>query len=218
MPHTYHEIYASVVSAYRTRLTLHPSRPFKEIQIMTTTSIRAFTAALALLFLALPLGAAQAKSKSEIDANVSATLTRFKKDVKGANDYLKGAKGVLVIPKVKKVGFVVAAQWGEGALKIDNKTVAYYKMEAGSAGFQAGFQEANFVFLFLTQEALDSFRASDGWSGGVEAGITIIEASTPAMSLDTLKSKSSVVAFAIGKEGLMAGWSAKGTKFTKIAK
>jgi hypothetical protein len=36
------------------------------------------------------------------------------------------------------------------------------------------------------------------------------------MSVDTLKSQSPVVAFLIAKEGLMGGWSAKGTKFTKF--
>ena len=48
------------------------------------------------------------------------------------------------------------------------------------------------------------------------AGITVVDASTPTMSAGTLKSKSSIVAFAFGKEGLMGGWSAKGTKVTKL--
>lgn len=178
--------------------------------------LRAFLAALMVSFFLLPVGVAHAKGTAEIDVSVDAALQRFKKEVKGANEYLAVAKGVLVMPDVKKVGFVVGAQWGEGALRVDGKSVDYYKMEVGSAGFQAGFQRANFVFLFLTQESLDSFRASSGWSAGVEAGITVIDASTPSMSADTLKSKSSVVAFAFGKEGLMGGWSGKGTKFTKL--
>lgn len=184
----------------------------------TVSEFRAFLAVLALSFLLLPPGEAHAKSPTEIDANVDAALARFKNDVKGAGDFLKGSKGVLVMPDVKKVGFVVGAQWGEGALRVGGKTVDYYKMEAGSAGFQAGYQKANFVFLFLTQAALDNFRASEGWSGGVEAGITVVDASTPNMTLDTLKSKSSIVAFGFGEEGLMGGWSAKGTKFTKLPK
>lgn len=176
----------------------------------------AFLTVLALCFFLLPVSAAQAKSTQEIDASVEAALQTFKKEVKGAEDYLKGAKGALVMADVKKAGFVVGAQWGEGALKVGTKTVEYYKMQAGSVGLQAGFQDANFVFLFLTQQALDSFRASEGWAAGMEAGITVVDASTPAMSLDTLKSKSSVVAFAFGRQGLMGGWSAKGTKFSKL--
>lgn len=177
---------------------------------------RAFSAVLTLALFMLPLGAAQAKTPKQIDAGVNAALERFKKEVKGADDYLKGANGVLVMPNVKKAGFVIGAQWGEGALRVGNKTVEYYKMDAGSVGFQAGYQEANFIFLFLTQDALANFRASKGWTAGVEGGITVVEASA-GMSLDTLKAKDAIVAFVIGKEGLMAGWSAKGTKFTKIA-
>jgi len=184
----------------------------------TATPFRAFLAVLVLSFFLLPAGTAHAKGANEIDASVDAAMLSFKKEVKGAEEYLAAAKGVLVMPDVKKVGFVVGAQWGEGALRVGDKTVDYYKMEVGSAGFQAGYQKANFVYLFLTQEALDKFRAGEGWSGGVEAGVTVVDASTPTMAADTLKSKSSVVAFAFGKEGLMGGWSGKGTKFTKLKK
>ena len=181
------------------------------------TGFRAFLGALALSFFLLPVGAAHAKDDAaKIDAGVDAALQKFKQDVKGADEYLASAKGVLVMPDVKKIGLVVGAQWGKGALRIDGKSVDYYTMEAGSAGFQAGYQKANFVFLFLTQESLDNFRASSGWGAGVEAGITVVDASTPTMSASTQKSKSSIVAFAFGKEGLMGGWSAKGTKVTKL--
>ena len=86
---------------------------------------RVFFAALILSFLLLPPGAAHAKSAKEIDASADVALERFKKEVKGAEDYLKGAKGVLVMPNVKKVGLVIAGQWGEGVLRVDNKSVAY---------------------------------------------------------------------------------------------
>lgn len=173
--------------------------------------------ALALFCWLLPLGIAQAKTAKEIDVSVNVALQTFIKDVKGAEDYLKAAQGTLVMADVKKVGLVVGGQWGEGALRVGTKSIQYYKMSVGSVGFQAGYQEANFVFLFLTKDALERFHASDGWSAGVEGGITVIDASTPTMSVDTLKSKSSVVAFVFGKQGLMAGWSAKGTKFTRLA-
>ena len=179
---------------------------------------RAFLTALSLSFFLLPADAAHARSAKEIDASVDTALASFKREVKGADDYLKSATGVLVMPDVKKVGLVVGAQWGEGALRVGRKTVAYYKMEVGSAGFQGGYQKANFVFLFLTRKALDDFRASSGYEVGAETGLTVVDSSTPAMSVDTLKSKSSVVAFSFGKEGLMGGWSAKGTKFTRLQK
>jgi lipid-binding SYLF domain-containing protein len=180
----------------------------------TAAEFRALLAVLALSFFLLPL-AAHAKGEKEIDAGVDAALAGFRKDVNGGAEFLAAAKGVLVMPEVKKAGFVVGAQWGEGALRVGGKSVGYYKMEAGSVGFQAGYQKANFLFLFMTQKALDDFRASKGWTAGVDAGVTVVDASA-GFNADTLKAQEPVIAFVVGKEGLMAGWSAKGTKFTKL--
>ena len=159
--------------------------------------------------------AVQADSAREINASSNAALTDFRKSVEGADEYLAAAKGVLVIPEVKKVGLVVGGQWGEGALRIKGKTVAYYKMTAASVGFQAGYQKANYLFIFLTDEALKTFRASKGWDAGIDAGVTVIDESI-GVSMDTLKAKSSVVAFIFGKEGLMGGYSLKGQNLSKF--
>ena len=164
---------------------------------------------------ACPATAVQAASAAEIDAKVATAMTKFRKEVKGASGYLQEAKAVLVVPDVKKVGFVVAAQWGTGALQVGGRTVAYYKMDAGSAGFQAGYQSANFLFVFFTQEAVEKFRNSEGWTVGAETGLTFVEASA-GVGADTLKGQGDVAAFSFGQEGLMAGWSAKGTKFTRV--
>jgi lipid-binding SYLF domain-containing protein len=88
-------------------------------------------------------------------------------------------------------------------------------MEAGSAGFQAGYQEADFVFLFLTDAALRKFRAGKGWTVGAEAEITVIDKAADVRA-DTLKSSKPVVAFVVGKKGLLAGASVEGTKFTRF--
>lgn len=163
----------------------------------------------------LSFRAAYADTAKEIDASVDAAIADFRKGVKGADEYLASAKGVLVVAEVKKVGLIVGGQWGEGALRIHDKTVDYYKMEAGSVGLQAGYQKANYLFVFLTQEALNEFRSGKGWAAGVDAGVTVVDGSV-GTSIDTLKAKSSVVAFIFGKEGLMGGYSLKGQKLTKF--
>jgi lipid-binding SYLF domain-containing protein len=159
------------------------------------------------------LGRANAEDQEVIDAKVNAALARFRKQVNGAEEYLSAAKGVLIVPDVRKAGFVVAGQWGKGALRVGGRDVAYYKMEGGSAGFQAGYEEGDFVFLFLTEAALQKFRASNGWTIGTDAEVTVIDKAA-GLSADTLKTSKPVMAFVIGQKGLMAGWSAKGTKFT----
>lgn len=184
---------------------------------MRTSGVNRFIKQIAAcaLIAASPANTVLAASAPEIDAKVATALAEFRKEVAGANEYLKEAKGVLVIPDVKKIGFVVAAQWGTGALRVGGRNVAYYKMDAGSAGFQAGYQKADFVFIFFTQDAVDKFRQSEGWTVGAEAGLTFVEVGT-GVSADTLKNQNAVAGFAFGKEGLMAGWSAKGTKFTRV--
>lgn len=173
--------------------------------------VRLFCTMIALL----SFGAAHAATANEIDAGVDAALAEFRKGVEGADEYLKAAKGMLVVPEVQKVGLIVGGQWGEGALRVDGKTVDYYRMEAASVGMQAGYQKASYLFVFLTQEALNEFRASEGWGAGFDAGVTLVETGVGA-SVDTLKAKSSVVAFIFGKEGLMGGFSLKGQKITKF--
>jgi lipid-binding SYLF domain-containing protein len=167
------------------------------------------------LFTALlwPVSPLWAETAAEINAAVASALVKFRQEVKGADEYLQSAKGVLVIPDVQKVGFVVAAQWGTGALRVGGKTVGYYRMDAGSAGFQAGYQKTSFVFIFFTNKSLNKFRESDGWTVGAETGLTMVD-EVAGVSVDSLKNSDAVAGFAFGKEGLMGGWSAKGTKFT----
>ncbi len=184
---------------------------------MKTSGVRSFTVAIfaGLVLLLSGFAQAHAATAAEVDAKVADALAQFRKEVSGADGYLDKALAVLVIPDVKKVGFVIAGQWGTGALQVNGKTVDYYKMTAGSAGFQAGYQEADFVFIFFTQDAVDKFRAGEGWTVGGEAGLTLVEVGT-GVSADTLKGQGAVAGFAFGREGLMAGWSAKGTKFDRV--
>ncbi|MGB3647012.1 MAG: hypothetical protein WA992_00585, partial [Desulfobulbales bacterium] len=53
----------------------------------------------------------QARSAEEIDVSVDVALNRFKNEVPGANEFLKNAKGVLVIPNVIRVGFVFGGEY-----------------------------------------------------------------------------------------------------------
>lgn len=184
---------------------------------MKLSSFRTLTVALfaSLAMLLAAVGQAHAATAAEIDAKVAHALAQFRKEVSEADEFLSVAKAVLVVPDVKKVGFVIAGQWGTGALQIGGKTVDYYKMTAGSAGFQAGYQEAQFVFIFFTQDAVDKFRSGEGWTVGGEMGLTLVEVGT-GMSADTLKGQGDVAGFMFGREGLMAGWSAKGTKFDRV--
>ncbi len=158
---------------------------------------------------------AVAASAKVIDANVDAALARFASEVEGAQGYLDSAKGVLVLPKVIKAGLIIAGEFGEGALRVDGKTVDYYNTTAGSFGLQAGGQEKSIYVLFMTDDALQKFRDSSGWEAGVDGAITLINVGA-AGAIDTTKAKSPILGFVTTNAGLMADISLAGSKYTKI--
>jgi lipid-binding SYLF domain-containing protein len=166
------------------------------------------------LSLALMPEGAGAATKKEINASVDVALKRFAADVKGAGEFLKAAKGTLVMPRVKKAGFILGGEYGNGALRVGAKTVAYYNMAAGSAGLQIGAEEFNLILCFMDEAALKKFRASKGWQAGVDGTITLVTLGAGG-SVDTTKLKEPIVGFVFGQEGLMAGVSLQGLKFTK---
>jgi lipid-binding SYLF domain-containing protein len=156
-----------------------------------------------------------AKTKAEINASVKAAMDRFKKQVKGGTEYLKAAKGVLVMPNITKAGFVVGGQYGQGALQVGGKTVDYYSLAAGSVGYQIGAEKYDMVILFMTDEVLKKFRSSEGWEAGADAEITLIKVGAD-VTVETLRSQNPIAGFVFDQKGLMGGASVKGAKFTKI--
>jgi len=152
-----------------------------------------------------------------IDVAVDVTLEQFKKDIKGGDDFLKSAKGVLVFPNVIKAGFVVGGSYGEGALRIGGKTVDYYNTVAASFGFLAGAQSVRVIMIFMQEDALKKFRESKGWEAGVDGSVTLIEIGASG-TIDTTTIKDPIVGFVFGNKGLMADLSLAGSKYTKIVR
>jgi lipid-binding SYLF domain-containing protein len=158
-----------------------------------------------------------AATGGEIDASVDATLQRFYSEVKNGRDVIKDAKGVLVFPNVYKAGFLIGGQYGQGALRINGKTVDYYSTTAGSFGFQFGAQKKSIIVLFMGDEALNSFRKAPNWVAGVDASIAVINIGA-AESIDTAKFNQPILAFIIDQKGLMYNLTLEGSKFTKLNK
>jgi len=161
--------------------------------------------------------ASQAKTAGEIDASVNAVLDRFTKQVKGSSQILQSAKGVLVFAGVFKAGVGIGGEYGEGALRIGGKTVAYYSIAAASIGLQLGAQKKDIIIVFLQDEALRKFRASDGWRVGVDGSVVLIDVGADA-SIDTSKINEPIVGFVIGQKGLMYNLTLEGSKVSKLKK
>lgn len=158
-----------------------------------------------------------AATAKEIDVSVDVALENFHNNVKGGNEFLKAAKGILVFPSVFKAGIGIGGEYGEGALRIGGKTVDYYSTAAASIGFQLGAQKKTIILVFMQQEALTKFRASSGWEVGVDGSVALITVGAGG-SIDTTNIKAPIVAFVLGQKGLMYNLTLEGSKFTKLKK
>jgi len=152
-----------------------------------------------------------------IDVAVDVTLEQFKKDIKGGDEFLKSAKGVLVFPSVIKAGVGVGGEYGEGALRIGGKTVDYYSTAAASIGFQLGMQTKRIIIVFMQDGALKKFRESKGWEAGVDGSIALVELGAGG-TIDTTTIKDPILGFVFGNKGLMFNLTLEGSKYTKIVR
>ncbi len=160
---------------------------------------------------------ARTKSAKEINMEVDRALRLFEHQVKGGKDILNSAKGVLVIPNVVKAGLIMGGEYGEGALRVGGKTVAYYNIAGGNMGFEIGAEKKDLILVFSQEEALEHFRTSPDWTAGFDAGITYIDTGKDKYA-DNFTVKDPVVAFVFGERGLMLDASIEGTKFSRMEK
>ncbi|MFM0033423.1 YSC84-related protein [Paraburkholderia strydomiana] len=158
---------------------------------------------------------ANAGRRDTINAGVDATLARLYENVNGSRELVAKARGVLVFPSVISAGFWVGGQYGEGALRVNGQTTGFYSTVAGSFGLQIGAQSKALIFLFMTQEALDTFLHSQGWAAGADATVAVLKVGANG-AVDTSTATSPVEAFVLTNGGLMAGVSVEGTKVSRL--
>ena len=157
----------------------------------------------------------QAQKAAELDKKVDEATAKLFAGSEAAKNLSKVAKGILVFPTVKKAGFMVGGQRGEGALRVGGKTTGYYKTTAASFGLQAGGQKFSYAMFFMTDGALEYLKNSKGWEVGVGPSIVVVDEGT-ARSLTTSTAKESIYVFFFGQKGLMAGLGIQGSKITKF--
>ncbi|WP_028321549.1 lipid-binding SYLF domain-containing protein [Desulfatiglans anilini] len=125
--------------------------------------------------------------------------------------HLKGAKAVLIIPSLVKLGFVLGGSGGSGVLLVrDEKTgswsqPAFYMIGSVTFGLQIGGEAAEVIMLIQNQKALDQFYATEFKLGGdvsVAAGPVGAGAKSNIMA--------DVLSFAKSK-GLYAGLNLEGS-------
>jgi lipid-binding SYLF domain-containing protein len=158
---------------------------------------------------------AEAASAAEINAGVNDTLQRFFYMAPGTQGLAARAAGVLVFPTIIKAGVGIGGEYGEGAMRIGGRTVAYYNVLSASVGFQLGAQARSVIIMFMTPQALANFQRVDGFRIGVDGSVVLVVVGAGG-SIDTDKITSPVIGFIADSKGLMYNLTLEGSKITRI--
>jgi len=158
-----------------------------------------------------------AKSAKTLDHDANMAINTFISENKSADAFLVKAKAFLVFPKVKEAGFFVGGKYGEGVLRVQRTTKAYYSITAASIGMQMGAQEYSLIIAFTSDAALNKFLLDDNeWETEVDGKIAVADwNSKEEIDKDY---EDDMVAFVFDSKGLMGSFSMEGTKFKKLNK
>ncbi|MDH3621159.1 MAG: YSC84-related protein [Gammaproteobacteria bacterium] len=152
-----------------------------------------------------------------VDRSADQALQVFHEQIDSSQVFLDQAAGYLVFPRVIKAGAGIGGETGEGVLRVGGSTVGYYRTTSGSIGFQFGAQAKSIVIAFMTREALDRFRRSEGWKVGVDGSVALIDIGA-GKTIDSDNVRDPVVGFIYGSKGLMYNLTLEGTKITRVVK
>jgi lipid-binding SYLF domain-containing protein len=159
----------------------------------------------------------QAASKEEIDEKIKESIKTFYAFSSAGESLSHKAYGMLVFPSIIKAGFVLGGEYGEGALLSNGKTIDYYSTASASVGWQLGAQERSQIILFMTKDAYEHFKKSEGWDVGVDGSIAITTLGA-GKDFTVENSKEPVIGFVFSQKGLMGNISLEGSKISKIYK
>jgi lipid-binding SYLF domain-containing protein len=161
-----------------------------------------------------PTAEQNAVKRREIDSGVTTAMADLATNA-SARQMAGMAKGILVFPKVVTAGLLVGGSYGQGSLRKGNTTAGYYSISSGSVGLLAGAQTKTMYVLFMTQDALNKFEASEGWTVGADASVVMADTGAEAR-VDSRTAQAPVVGYVRNQSGFMANLSIDGTKFNKL--
>ena len=123
---------------------------------------------------------------------------------------------MLVFPNIVKAGFVVGAQYGEGALIVNGQVTSHYNSVAASYGLQAGVQSFGYAMSPNDRQRAAVSRQERRLGTRCRPQYRPSSIKAKAKSLTTTTLQDDVYAFIFDQKGLMAGLGLQGSKITKL--
>lgn len=180
---------------------------------MSLTVRRCVTRLLVAAMLLLAQGVL-ADDKAAIVADAQQALVDLRGHASGAGQLLDKAAGVLVYPKVVKVGFGGGAEYGEGCLLVDGKPVAFYTTSGADYGLPLGARSKSEVVLFMTPQALQAFRDAPSWKVGADGEVALVRVAAGG----AVSAGEQVLGFVFSDKGLESELTLTGATFARIAR
>jgi lipid-binding SYLF domain-containing protein len=157
-----------------------------------------------------------AAQRQAIDSAADSALSRLYAQQPGTRELVNSARGILVFPTFVSAGFIVGGGSGQGVLRRGGRTTGYFRMTEASAGLLAGAQSQAVFILFMTEEALKRFEASNGWTVGADASVSMINVGANAQ-ITTQTAQQQIIGFVMTNAGLMGNISLNGNRVTRLS-
>lgn len=129
-----------------------------------------------------PAGAGDVREQQQLVDRAKLTFDRFQSDAKLASWFrteAKDMKAIFIVPQLLRGAFVVGASGGSGVLLARDfvkggwSPPAFYRMSAGSVGFQAGADASEVLLVINTFAGLERFYGGGAFKLGLESGVSI---------------------------------------------
>lgn len=127
---------------------------------------------------------------------------------------LAKAEGLVIVPSMVKVGFVVGGRRGKGIAVVRDQTGTwrpplFITMTGGSVGWQVGVQSSDIVMVFTTRKSVDGLM-SGKFTVGVDAAAAAGPVGRQASAGTDIKLQSEIYSYARSR-GLFAGAAVDGS-------
>jgi lipid-binding SYLF domain-containing protein len=126
---------------------------------------------------------------------------------------LKKSACIVVIPGLKKGGFIVTAQYGSGYASCRTakgwSAPLAMKMEGGGVGFQAGASAVDIILVVMNQKGMDKLTGSKFTLGG-EASVAAGPVGRDAQAMTDATMNAEILSYSRSK-GVFGGISLKGS-------